>query len=190
MDDARNHRVSLGASIIWKAWAWFQEHRLRATARLPDVSANFNMWMVHHNVKTWIIGQRAMSLGFPLSVRSRNFRFFFCLGRGKVLCFCYVFLPLFGEGNLDCIAYCLIIQIFTVIHFLPGIQAPFCEQREFIAIQERPKRTDKNFSSTMLGRHEAYSFNDENFLITRRQGLNNYPGTYTTLWSDKHKPRI
>ena len=56
-----------------------------------------------------------MSLGFPLSVRSR---FFFSVSEGgKGLCFCCVFCPLSREGNsgLPHIAHRPIIQIFTVV---------------------------------------------------------------------------
>ena len=40
-----------------------------------------------------------MSLGFPLSVWSRNFCFFSVSEEGKGLCFCCVFCPLSREGN-------------------------------------------------------------------------------------------
>ena len=57
-------------------------------------------------VKTRIIGRCAMSLDFPLLVRSRNFYFFLCLGGGGegegavfLLCFYSVFAPLSREGN-------------------------------------------------------------------------------------------
>lgn len=50
-------------------------------------------------VETRIIGPRAMSLGLPLSLRSRGFRSFFCLGMWKGAVLLLGFLPLSREGN-------------------------------------------------------------------------------------------
>jgi len=75
--------------------------------------------------KTRIIGRCAMSLDFPLLVRSRNFYFFLCLGGGgkwKGPCFCCVFTvfltPFPEKGILDSIAHRPIIQVFTGIGIL------------------------------------------------------------------------
>jgi len=74
-------------------------------------------------VKTRIIGRCAMSLDFPLLVRSRNFYFFLCLGGGGggavfLLCFYSVFAPFPEKGILDPIAHRPIIQVFTGIGIL------------------------------------------------------------------------
>jgi len=56
-----------------------------------------------------------MSLGFPLSVGSGNFGFFFFnLGRGKGAVFAVLFAPFLEKGILDYIAHRPIIQVFTV----------------------------------------------------------------------------
>ena len=65
-------------------------------------------------VETRIIEPRAMSSGFPLSVRSRNY-IFFLSGGGKGLCFCGVFALCPERGILDFIAHGSVVQVFVIL---------------------------------------------------------------------------
>ena len=65
-------------------------------------------------VETRIIEPCAMSLGFPLSVRSRNF-ILFLSGGGKGLCLCGVFALCPERGILDFIAHGSVVQVFVIL---------------------------------------------------------------------------
>jgi len=71
----------------------------------------------YHTVEAWIIEPCAMSLDFPLSVRSRNFCFFSASEGGKGLCLYYAFCPVPKKEILDFIAYGSIIRVFTVLEY-------------------------------------------------------------------------
>ena len=62
-----------------------------------------------------------MSSDFPLSVRSRNFSFFFLSQQGEGGCvFAVFFAPIPEKGILDFIAHGSIIQVLTVGLLAPG----------------------------------------------------------------------
>lgn len=87
---------------------------------------------------------------------------------GKVLCLRCVLYPLSGQGNFGLHSTPSDYSSFYRDPFpTPNLGIiPLCEQREFITNHETQKLRQKNVSSTMLRRHEAY-YNDENFPVKR-----------------------
>ena len=81
-------------TFLWQKW-WTWSYFKSSDQACDFLSEN----QPTNTVKTWIIGRCAMSLDFPLLVRSRIFCFFFCLGGGKGAVFLLCFCPLSREGN-------------------------------------------------------------------------------------------